>query len=46
MLYEDLDGCDGGGEGSGREAQKREDTHVHIVMTDLTCCITETNTTS
>lgn len=46
MLYEDLGGCDGGGEGSWREAQKGKDIHVHIVMTDLTCCTTETNTTS
>ena len=45
MLCEDLDGCDGGGEGNEREAQKGEDTHVHRVMTDLSCCTTETNTT-
>ena len=41
MLYDDLEVGDG--IGGGREAQEGED--ICIIMTNLHCCMAETNTT-
>ena len=42
MLYNDLEGWDGRGEG-GREVQEGGD--IYVLIADSHCCTAETNTT-